>query len=228
MSGRTTPVPPATACTSRSTSTGSTAIATPSQPELLCQALKEILVEKGLLGPAEVALEIRKLEQPGPHVGGAIVARAWLDPAFRARLLANGKEACAELGIRVGEAQLVVVENTPTIHNLITCTLCSCYPRSLLGQPPAWYRGKAYRARSVREPRAMLEEFGTRLPSGTRVDVHDSNADMRYLVLPMRPTGTDGWSEEALAALVTREALIGIAVIDAPAAGGPGQAPPAA
>ena len=193
-----------------------TAIAPPSQPELLCQALKEILVEKGLLGPAEVALEIRKLEQPGPHVGGAIVARAWLDPAFRARLLVNGKEACAELGIRVGEAQLVVVENTPTVHNLITCTLCSCYPRSLLGQPPAWYRGKAFRARSVREPRAMLEEFGTRLPPGTRVHVHDSNADMRYLVLPMRPAGTDGWSEEALAALVTRESMIGIAVIESP------------
>ena len=193
-----------------------TAVPAPSEPELVCQALKELLVEKGLLGPAEVALEIRKLEQPGAHVGGAIVARAWVDAAFRARLLANGKEACAELGIRVGEAQLVVVENTPAVHHLVTCTLCSCYPRSLLGQPPAWYRGKAYRARSVREPRAMLEEFGTRLPAGMRVDVHDSNADMRYLVLPMRPPGTEGWPEDALAALVTREALIGIAVVPAP------------
>jgi nitrile hydratase len=193
-----------------------TAIPEPGDAELLCQALKELLVERGLLGPAEVAMEIRKLEQPGPHVGGRIVARAWVDPAFRARLLANGKEACAELDVKVGEAQIVVVENVPGVHNLITCTLCSCYPRSLLGQPPAWYRGKAYRARSVREPRAMLEEFGTTLDAGTRVDVHDSNADMRYLVLPMRPPGTEGWDEDALASLVTREALVGIAVIGPP------------
>jgi hypothetical protein len=192
----------------------SAALPVPDDIELLCQALKELLVERGLLGPAEVALEIRKLEQPGVHVGGRIVARAWVDGAFRRRLLADGKEACAELGIKVGEAQLVVVENTPDVHNLITCTLCSCYPRSLLGQPPAWYRGKAYRARSVREPRAMLAEFGTVVAPGTRVDVHDSNADMRYLVLPMRPADTESWSEEALAALVTREALVGIAVLE--------------
>ena len=196
-----------------------TAIPLPDEAELLCQALKELLVEKGLLGPAEVALEIGKLEAPGAHLGGRIVARAWMDEAFRARLLANGKEACAELGIKVGEAQLVVVQNTPEVHNLITCTLCSCYPRSLLGQPPAWYRGKAYRARSVREPRAMLAEFGTRIAPEVRVDVHDSNADMRYLVLPVRPAGTQNWTEDALAALVNREALIGIAVIEPPAAG---------
>jgi hypothetical protein len=196
----------------------STTVPVPAEVELLCQALKELLVERGLLGPAEVALEIRKLEQPSAHVGGRIVARAWADDAFRRRLLADGKEACAELGIKVGEAQLVVVENTPDVHNLITCTLCSCYPRSLLGQPPAWYRGKAYRARSVREPRAMLAEFGTVVGAGVRVDVHDSNADMRYLVLPMRPAGTEGWTEEALAALVTREALVGIAVVEPPRA----------
>jgi hypothetical protein len=194
----------------------STVVPMPGDTELLCQALKEALVAQGLLAAGEVALEVRKLQEPGRHLGGRIVARAWVDPAFKARLLDNGKDGCAELGIKVGEARLIVVENTPEVHNLICCTLCSCYPRSILGQPPAWYRGKAFRARAVREPRAMLVEFGTELPVSTRVDVHDSNADMRYLVLPMRPAGTEDWTEAQLEAIVTRDALVGIEVIQVP------------
>ena len=150
-------------------------------------------------------------------LGARLVARAWIDADFRARLLADGKSAAAELGLKVGEAQLVVVENTPQVHNLIVCTLCSCYPRSILGQPPTWYISKTYRARALREPRAVLSEFGLDLPAGTRVRVHDSNADMRYLVLPMQPEGTAGRNELDLAGYVTRDMLIGTAVAPHPA-----------
>lgn len=178
----------------------------------LTAALQALLVDKGLLADGEVEQEIARIEAPGPHLGARLVVRAWTNGAFRQRLLKDGKTAAAELGFKIGEAQLVVVENTPRDHNLIVCTLCSCYPRSLLGQPPTWYISKSYRARAVREPRAVLREFGLDVPNTVRVRVHDSNADMRYLVLPMRPEGTDAWSENDLLALVTRDTLIGTAI----------------
>jgi len=179
--------------------------------QVLIDALQALLVERGLVAPAEVTREIEKIEAPGVHLGALLVARAWTDPAYKARLLENGKSGAAELKVAVGEAQLIVVENTPNLHNLVCCTLCSCYPRSILGQPPSWYISKAYRARAVREPRSVLSEFGLDLPHSVRLVVHDSNADMRYLVLPQRPADTEGWSEDGLAALVTRDAMIGVA-----------------
>ena len=174
-------------------------------------ALQALLIRRRILSAGEVALEIQNLEAPGTHLGARIVARAWVDPAYRQRLLENGKNGAAELKIKVGEAQLVVVENTPDLHNVVVCTLCSCYPRSILGQPPAWYISKAYRARTVREPARVLEEFGLTLPATTAIHVHDSNADMRFLVLPQRPEGTAHLDEDALARLVTRDSMIGVA-----------------
>jgi nitrile hydratase len=179
--------------------------------QIIIDALQNLLVQKNLLAPEEVTREIQQIEAPGVHLGAKIVARAWTDAAFKARLLANGKSAATELGIKVGEAQLIVVENTPGLHNLVCCTLCSCYPRSILGQPPSWYISKAYRARAVREPRAVLAEFGLALANDVELRVHDSNADMRYLVLPERPASTQGMSEEELAAFITRDCMIGVA-----------------
>lgn len=141
-----------------------------------------------------------------------MVARAWLDPAYKARMLADGSRAAEELGFEVPGLHLIVVENTPQVHNVIVCTLCSCYPRMLLGLPPDWYKSRNYRSRVVREPRTVLEEFGTGIPEGVDVRVHDSTADMRYLVLPMRPAGTEALSEGQLAALVTRDSLIGVTI----------------
>lgn len=178
--------------------------------QIIIDALQSVLIGRGLLTAPEVVREIEKLESPGIHQGAKIVARAWKDPDYKARLLENGKQAIGEIGIAVGEAQIVVVENTPSLHNLITCTLCSCYPRSVLGQPPSWYISKAYRARSVREPRKVLSEFGTILPDEMDLIVHDSNADMRYLVLPEPPQGADAMSDDALEALVTRNRLVGV------------------
>ena len=149
-----------------------------------------------------------------------VVARAWIDPAFKARLLADATAAVAGLGIDLGTlSTLVAVENTDRVHNVIVCTLCSCYPRGLLGLPPDWYKSREYRSRAVREPRAVLREFGTELPDTVSVRVHDSTADMRYLVLPMRPAGTESWSADALQQIVTRDAMIGVAVPSAGAAG---------
>jgi len=148
----------------------------------------------------------------GPERGAAMVAHAWLDPAYKARMLANGTAAAEELGFEVPGLRLIVVENAPGTHNVIVCTLCSCYPRMLLGMPPEWYKSRPYRSRVVREPRKVLGEFGLKVAAKVRIRVHDSNADMRYMVLPMRPAGTDGWSEERLASLVTRDSLIGVAV----------------
>ncbi len=181
--------------------------------QIIIDALQNLLVAKNLLAHEEVTQEIQKIEAPGEHQGARIVARAWKDPAYKARLLADGKGAAAELGIKVGEAQLIVVENTEALHNLICCTLCSCYPRSILGQPPSWYISKAYRARAVREPRAILKEFGLALPDDVELMVHDSNADMRYLVLPRPPEGAERLSEQELAARVTRDTMIGVAVV---------------
>jgi nitrile hydratase len=147
-----------------------------------------------------------------PERGAKVVARAWVDPSFKKRLLDNGTKACEELGLDIPALKLVVVENTPEVHNAIVCTLCSCYPRMLLGIPPDWYKSRNYRSRMVREPRAVLREFGLRLSENIQIRVHDSSADMRYMVLPMRPAGTDNWSEERLASLVNRDSMIGVAV----------------
>jgi len=179
--------------------------------QIIIDALQSVLIARGLLTAAEVSKEIEKLESPGIHLGAKIVARAWADQDYKARLLQHGKQAIGEIGITVGEAQIVVVENTPTRHNLITCTLCSCYPRSILGQPPSWYISKAYRARAVREPRKVLAEFGTDLPDDIELVVHDSNADMRYLVLPEAPDDAADMRIAELEALVTRDRLIGVA-----------------
>jgi nitrile hydratase len=175
-------------------------------------AVRELLIEKGIISADDVRREVELIDAQTPALGARVVARAWVDPEFKARLLADGTRACEELGIPMGQAKLVVVENTPTVHNLIVCTLCSCYPRPVLGLPPDWYKSRAYRARAVREPRAVLAEFGTTLPDGVAVRVHDSTADMRYLVLPMRPEGTDDLSEAELAELVTRDSMIGVSL----------------
>lgn len=177
--------------------------------ERLSFALFELLVEKGIVTPAAVQAEISAMEGRTPERAAKLVAHAWGNPDFKARLLADGSAAMREFGIDPGVMHLVVVEDTPEVHNVIVCTLCSCYPRMLLGIPPAWYKSRAYRARVVREPRTVLAEFGVTLPDHVAVRVHDSTADMRYMVLPLRPRGTEGWSEDQLAALVTRDAMIG-------------------
>ncbi|QDL92847.1 nitrile hydratase subunit alpha [Paroceanicella profunda] len=180
-------------------------------------AVRELLVEKGIFTPAEISAAIGRMDARSPADGARVVARAWTDPAYKARLMADGSAAAAELGCTVDALKLVVVENTADTHNVVVCTLCSCYPRNLLGLPPDWYKNRAYRSRVVREPRKVLGEFGLDLPDTTRVRVHDSTADMRYIVLPLRPDGTEGWSAEQLAALVTRDSMIGVGVASAPA-----------
>ncbi|UOM36690.1 nitrile hydratase subunit alpha [Acuticoccus sp. I52.16.1] len=179
--------------------------------EIMETAVRELLAEKGLIGPAEIRRQIEVLDSRTPALGAKVVARAWVDSGFRARLLADGRAGCEELGISFyDDTQLIVLENTQEVHNLIVCTLCSCYPRPVLGLPPDWYKEKPYRARAVIEPRAVLAEFGTTIPDDVEIRVSDSTAMVRYLVLPRRPDGTEGWSEEALAALVTRDAMIGV------------------
>jgi len=186
---------------------------------LRTKALESLLIEKGLITAEAVDAQISQYEQDiGPLKGARVVAHAWVDPAFKARLLANG-EAIAELGLP-GGAPLVVLENTPTDHHLVVCTLCSCYPWMVLGLPPTWYKDFAYRSRAVIEPRAVLREFGLELDEGVALHVHDSSSEMRYMVLPERPAGTGGLAEEELAALVTRDAMIGVAKVAAPAASG--------
>ncbi len=176
-------------------------------------AVRELLIEKKILTPEEIRIAVERMDQRGPHLGAKVVARAWSDPAFKDRLLNDGSNACQEAGITFDQAtRLIVVENTPQTHNVVVCTLCSCYPRMVLGLPPDWYKSRAYRSRVVREPRVVLHEFGTVLPDHVTVRVHDSTADMRYLVLPMRPAGTEGWSEDRLADLVSRDSMIGVAV----------------
>ena len=172
-------------------------------------AIREILIEKGQTTSAEVQDFVEAMDRRSPADGAKVVARAWVDPEFKSRLLADGSAASRELGFDIGTLRLIVVENTPAEHNLIVCTLCSCYPRNLLGLPPDWYKSRAYRSRAVKEPRKVLSEFGVELPKETRVRVHDSTADMRYIVLPARPEGTDGWPEDDLAELVTRDSMIG-------------------
>ncbi len=183
----------------------------PGYYEIMETAVRELLVERRLIRAGEIRRQIEVLDSRTPALGAKVVARAWVDPAFRARLLANGRAACEELGISFyDDTQLIVLENTDAVHNLIVCTLCSCYPRPVLGLPPDWYKLKPYRARAVREPRAVLAEFGTVIPDDVEIRVSDSTALVRYLVLPKRPAGTDELDEEQLAALVTRDAMIGV------------------
>ena len=183
------------------------------------RAMEELLIEKGVVTEAGIQDNIAYMDSRSPANGAKLVARAWADEGFRVRLLADGKSAAIELGVDAAASpKLIVVENTPEIHNLIVCTLCSCYPRAVLGRPPDWYKSFEYRSRAVREPRAVLREFGFEPPEGTQVVVHDSTADVRYMVLPLRPPGTDGMDEAELAGLVTRDCLIGAGVPHAPAA----------
>ncbi|MEO6839530.1 MAG: nitrile hydratase subunit alpha [Bradyrhizobium sp.] len=179
--------------------------------DIMETAVRELLIEKKLFAADEIRHQIELLDSRTPALGAKVVARAWVDPAFKSRLLANGRTACEELGISFyDDTQLIVLENTEAVHNLIVCTLCSCYPRPVLGLPPDWYKLKPYRSRAVTEPRAVLAEFGTMIPDDVEVRVSDSTAMVRYLVLPMRPKGTDNYSEEQLAALVTRDTMIGV------------------
>ncbi len=189
--------------------------------EFLERAFRELLIERGLLTQSELDAKVEFMyEREGAVYGQRVVARAWVDPDFRARLLDDGSAAVRELGIEIGALKLVAVENTQDEHNLIVCTLCSCYPRMLLGMAPDWYKSIAYRARAVRDPRGVLAEFGLRVAPERTVRVHDSTAEMRYLVVPLRPAGSEGLDESALAALVTRDSMIGVAEVEAPDPGG--------
>jgi nitrile hydratase alpha subunit len=182
----------------------------PSEYEIMSRAMQELLIERGVITAEEVRSRIEQFDAEFPYRGPRVIAHAWTDAAFKARLLADGKRACAEFGIDLEADRLIAVENTAQVHNVVVCTLCSCYPRALLGMPPTWYKSENYRRRVVREPRAVLAEFGTVLPEQVAVRVHDSNADMRYVVVPMRPAGTDGWSEDELARIITRDSLVGV------------------
>jgi nitrile hydratase len=186
-----------------------------SETELRVRAIQTILVEKGYTDAAALDAIVEAYETKiGPHIGARIVARAWTDPAFRQALLTDASKAAAPLGYqgKIGD-HLVVVENTPERHNMVVCTLCSCYPWDVLGLPPVWYKSFAYRSRAVKEPRAVLAEFGVTLPNDTEIRIWDSTAEVRYMVLPERPSGTEGWTEEQLAALVTRDSMVGTDVL---------------
>ncbi len=172
-------------------------------------ALRELLIEAGHYTVDEEQAVIAEMQGASPENGAKIVVRAWTDPAYRERLLENGARAIREVGFELEPYEFTVMENTGQVHNVIVCTLCSCYPRSLLGMSPAWYKSKSYRSRVVREPRKVLAEFGVHLDAAVEVRLHDSTAELRYMVLPQRPAGTDDWSEEKLASLVTRDSLIG-------------------
>jgi len=189
-----------------------------SYASMRARALEALLVEKGIISTDAIDAVVQAYEEDiGPRNGAKVVARAWVDPEFKSRLLADGRAAVAELGLASGQgAELQVVENTPDTHNLIVCTLCSCYPAGLLGLPPKWYKDFAYRSRAVIEPRSVLTEFGTELPGEVEVRVWDSTAELRYMVLPERPAGTEGLSEEELAELVSRDSMIGVVKVPSP------------
>src|SRR5712691_3125638 len=175
-------------------------------------AIQSLLVEKGILTADEIRRAVEEMDARTPALGAQVVARAWVDPLFKARLLADAKAAVAELGIDTGSISLLVaIENTAKVHNVVVCTLCSCYPRAVLGLPPDWYKSFSYRSRVVIDPRGVLREFGTELPADVEVRVYDSTADMRYLVIPERPAGTEHLCEAELAELVTRDSMIGVA-----------------
>ena len=187
-----------------------------SEHQYLETAVRELLIEKGVFTADEMRAQMERMDARSPVQGAKVVARAWTDPAFKERLLADGTAIVAELGIDIEPTILVVVENTEDVHNMVVCTLCSCYPRNLLGLPPDWYKARPYRSRAVIEPRAVLHEFGTDISDAVQVRVHDSTADMRYMVLPKRPEGTEALSEDELAALVTRDCMIGVTQPKAP------------
>jgi len=186
------------------------------------RALESLLVEKGLVDPAALDVLIDTYEtKVGPRNGARVVARAWVDPAYKTRLLADTRSAVAELGYQGrGGEEIMALENTPKVHNLVVCTLCSCYPWPVLGLPPVWYKSAPYRSRAVLDPRGVLREFGLEVPDDVEVRVWDSTSEVRYLVLPERPEGTEGMSESALAELVTRDAMIGVARVKPPVQGG--------
>ena len=194
--------------------------ALPSDLTLRVRSLESLLVEKGLVDRAALDALVDTFEHKiGPRNGARAVAKAWSDPAYKQRLLADGDKALAELGYSGQQGEhMVVVENNPSLHNMVVCTLCSCYPWPTLGLPPVWYKSAPYRSRSVIDPRGVLKEFGLTLPDKVKVQVWDSTAELRYMVLPERPAGTEGWSEERLATLVTRDSMIGVVKVQAPAA----------
>ena len=180
------------------------------EAESLETAVRELLMEKGVITADELRGAIEVQEQRRPELGAKIIARAWVDEDFKQKLLSHGDMAVRSFGVDMKPTELCVVENTEEVHNLVVCTLCSCYPRAILGIPPAWYKRRDYRSRAVREPRSVLSEFGTIISEDRQVRVHDSNADLRYLVLPRRPPGTDDWSEEDLTELITRDSMLGV------------------
>lgn len=184
------------------------------------KAMEAILVEKGIIGTDAIDYMSSVYEhEVGPQLGAKIVARAWVDPAFKERLLADATEACKEMGVSGMQGEeMIALENTDTVHNMVVCTLCSCYPWPVLGLPPNWYKYPAYRARAARDPRGVMAEFGLELPESVEIRVWDSSAELRYWVLPQRPAGTDGWTEEQLVGLVTRDSLIGVADAASPKA----------
>lgn len=179
-------------------------------------AVRELLIEKGVTTAQEINAQIDAMDARTPSNGAAVVSRAWTDPAFRKDLLEDASAATRAMGFDIGPMKLIALENTDDTHNVVVCTLCSCYPRNLLGLPPDWYKSRAYRSRTVKEPRKVLAEFGVTVPPATTVRVHDSTADMRYVVIPARPAGTEGWSADALANLVTRDSMIGTGLAKTP------------
>jgi len=196
----------------------------PKQPDLedgeltehmvMAEAVEQLLIDKGIFSADEMRRMLEQIDAKSPAEGARMVARAWLDPDFKARLLEDVNAAAKELNIDAGPIPILAIENTPALHNAIVCTLCSCYPKLLIGLPPDWYKSRNYRSRMISEPRAVLAEFGTMIADDVEVRVHDSTADLRYMILPMRPQGAEGLDEEALAALVTRDSMIGVTVID--------------
>jgi nitrile hydratase len=187
-----------------------------SEYQVMAQALEEVLLAKGLITAEAMRQGLEAMDAPNPADGARLVARCWVDSAFEARMLQSVNAAAKELGLNLGQTPIHALQDTPQVHHIIVCTLCSCYPTALLGYRPDWYTSRAYRARVVREPRVVLEEFGTRLPNDMAVRVQDSTAEHRYIVIPRRPEGTEGMTEADLAACVTRDCLIGVALPHAP------------
>ncbi|WP_430435902.1 nitrile hydratase subunit alpha [Oceanibaculum nanhaiense] len=180
--------------------------------QAMTEAVADLLLAKGIIEPVELRKMLEAIDAKSPAAGSKMVAKAWTDPAFKQRMLADVIAAASELDIDAGGIPIKAIENTEATHNVVVCTLCSCYPRLLIGLPPDWYKARAYRSRVIREPRAVLKEFGTEIPDDVEVRVHDSTADLRYLIIPRRPAGTEGWSAEKLETLVTRDTMIGVAL----------------
>jgi len=186
---------------------------TPGYYEILEISIRELLIARGLIGADEVTKQIEVLDSRSPVLGSKLVVKAWLEPDFKDRLLKDGNAAAEEMGITIYDnTAFTVLEDTPELHNVIVCTLCSCYPRPILGLPPDWYKSKEYRSRTVKEPRAVLAEFGTLIPEDVKVQVQDSTASQRYMVLPLRPAGTENFTQEQLESLVTRDTMIGVTI----------------